>query len=595
MVFSVGNRPSPAERKSWEASLPVLAQDLVEAGLSEVEILSEYQLPFSSKRVDAVLCGIHPKTGRPSVLVVELKQWTAVRPFPGSPELVLVDAYGSVPVLHPAEQVHGYCEYLEDFNRYLENSNAHLAGAAYLHNWNSSKLSMLDAFEPDEKNWVFTSSERGEWHNFLKEHFAAFPGKETADGLLASKLAPSKQLMENVADEIRDSEQFVLLDEQQVAYSIVMNVVRRSREANIKTAVIVTGGPGTGKSVIAVSLLAELGRQGRSVLHATGSRAFRNSLRKIAGHRAPKVQKLFTYFNSFMTAEPNALDALICDEAHRVRETSANRYTSSDRRTGTPQIEELLRAARVPVFLLDSRQVVRKGEIGTPEYIAHTARELGLEVIQVDLDGQFRCGGSRIYESWIQRLLELEKEPVTTWRPDSNFEVLLAKSPRDMETFLARKNSEGSKGRISAGFCWSWSEPNPDGTLPLDVQIGDWHKPWNVKGDRGVGDYLSGELWAIDPMGFDQIGCVYTAQGFEYDWNGVILGPDLVWRIDRWIAIPSGSRDPAMRGVSADAFDSLVKNTYKVLLTRGLLGTILFSVDPETQKYLETMLTNKVD
>jgi len=103
------------------------------------------------------------------------------------------------------------------------------------------------------------------------------------------------------------------------------------------------------------------------------------------------------------------------------------------------------------------------------------------------------------------------------------------------------------------------------------------------------GVIFSGELWAIDPKGFDQIGCVYTVQGFEYDWNGVILGPDLVWRTDKWVAIPNGSKDPAMRGVEPSNYERLIKNTYKVLLTRGLVGTYLYSVDSETQAHLESI------
>lgn len=589
MAHRVGQFPSAGEKRSWQASLPALAQDLIETGLGDIEVLVEYQLPFSSKRIDAVLCGTHPKSGNPSIVVVELKQWTSVKAVPGAIDLLAIDAYGQQPVLHPGEQVRGYCEHLASFNRFIENSDAELSGAAYLHNWLDPKNQNLDLLERTSRSRVFTGAEKDSWHEFLKSHLSAKDSKEIASALLASKLAPTKQLMDLAAAEIRDREQFVLLDEQQVAYSLVMRAVRQSQESNNKTAIIVTGGPGTGKSVIALSLLGELSRQGRTTLHATGSRAFRNSLQKIAGHKSTQVKKLFSYFNSFMTTEPNSLDVLLCDEAHRIRSTSANRYTKAVNRTDVPQVEELLRAARVPVFLLDSNQVVRKGELGTPEYIEQTAKNLGINTIRVDLDGQFRCGGSRSYENWLLDLLALAEEPSHEWEPDGNFEVQTADSAEELEAILRVKNSEGYKARITAGFCWTWNDPNADGTLPLDVCIGNWHKPWNVKGDRGVGGYLSGELWAIDPKGFDQIGCVYTAQGFEYDWNGVIFGPDLVWRTNRWIAVPSGSKDPAMRGVDPLVFDQLVRNTYKVLMTRGLVGTVLYSVDPETQQYLKSL------
>jgi hypothetical protein len=301
---------------------------------------------------------------------------------------------------------------------------------------------------------------------------------------------------------------------------------------------------------------------------------------------------MFSYFNSFMTTDPNSLDVIVCDEAHRIRETSANRYTKAELRTGKPQLHELLSVARVPVFLLDSNQVVRKGETGTPEYIEEEAKNLGLQTIRVDLDGQFRCGGSRLYENWISGLLQLDGDKAFPWEKDSNFQVEVLRSPEEMEEKLRLKNQEGYKARITAGYCWTWNDPKSDGTLPNDVVVGTWAKPWNVKSDRSVGGYLSGELWAIDPKGFDQIGCVYTVQGFEYDWNGVIIGPDLVWRNDRWVAVPSGSKDPAMRGIDSSNYERLIKNTYKVLFTRGLMGTYLFSTDPETQNYLVNLLSN---
>jgi hypothetical protein len=593
MLFQMGNSPSASEKRAWKNSLVEISEIFVECGLGSISFLIEYQLPYSSKRVDVVAIGSDPKTEQPAIIAIELKQWTSASIYEGALDALKIDAYGSTPILHPLTQVSRYCEYLSDFNQYLSGEHIKLYGVAYLHNWLSPNNSALDLVAPSQKGILFTGSQKNALMEYLTKRLSPKFSEQFTDDFLNAKIAPTKQLMSLAAEEIKTREQFRLLDEQQVAYSMTMNALRSAEDSNTKTAVIITGGPGTGKSVIALSLLGELSRRGKSTLHATGSKAFRNSLRKIAGSRAPQVQKLFSYFNSFMTAEKNSLDVVICDEAHRIRETSANRYTKADLRTGTPQLHELLNVARVPVFLLDSNQVVRKGETGTPEYIEAEARKLGLQVIRVDLDGQFRCGGSRLYETWLNGFLGLDNEEVITWGNDPNFKVHVADSAEEMESKLRELESEGYKSRITAGYCWTWNDPNPDGSLPRDVKIGNWSKPWNVKGDRGVGGYMSGELWAIDPKGFDQIGCVYTAQGFEYDWNGVIFGPDLVWRSGAWASSSTGSKDPAMRGVSADQFDILVKNTYKVLLTRGLIGTILYSTDSETQIYLKSLFSNR--
>ena len=589
MLFQMGNSPSPAEKRSWENSLVEISELLIQCDLGEVVLLVEYQLPYSSKRVDVLALGSDPKTGQPTIIAIELKQWTNASLIEGALDTLKIDSYGNTPILHPAVQVSRYCEYLNDFNRYVSDDNTNLFGIAYLHNWIDANNPALDLIQPTSHGMLFTANQKNRLKEFLIARISPKFSEQITDDFLNSKVAPTKQLMQLAADEVKNREQFRLLDEQQIAYSMVMKALRDAETSNTKTAVIITGGPGTGKSVIALSLLGELSRRGKTTLHATGSKAFRNSLRKVAGARAPQIQKLFSYFNSFMSAERNSLDVIICDEAHRIRETSANRYTKADLRTGTPQLHELLNVARVPVFLLDSNQVVRKGETGTPEYIEVEARNLGLNVIRVDLDGQFRCGGSRLYETWLNGFLKIEDSKSIAWSKDPNFNVIVADSPEEIVEKLQGFESEGYKSRITAGYCWTWNDPNADGTLPNDVKIGNWTRPWNVKGDRGVGEYMSGELWAIDPKGFDQIGCVYTAQGFEYDWNAVIFGPDLVWRAGAWVGDRSGSRDPAMRGITPEHFETLVKNTYKVLLTRGLVGTILYSVDEETQEHFRTL------
>jgi hypothetical protein len=589
MLFQMGNSPSPAERRSWENSLVEISELFIQCGLGDVNLLVEYQLPYSSKRIDVIALGSSPKNETPTVIAIELKQWSSASLVEGALDSLKIDSYGNTPILHPAVQVSRYCEYLSDFNRFVSHEDTNLFGIAYLHNWMDTNNSALDLIQPTSHGMLFTGNQKNKLKEFLTARISPKFSDQVTDDFLNSKIAPTKQLMQLAAEEVKNREQFRLLDEQQIAYSMVMKALRDAETSNTKTAVIITGGPGTGKSVIALSLLGELSRRGKTTLHATGSKAFRNSLRKIAGARSPQVQKLFSYFNSFMSAERNSLDVIICDEAHRIRETSANRYTKADLRTGTPQLHELLNVARVPVFLLDSNQVVRKGETGTPDYIEEESRELGLKVIRVDLDGQFRCGGSRLYETWLNGFLNLDHSEKVTWTKDPNFKVLVAGSPEEIESKLRQFESEGYKSRITAGYCWTWNDPKEDGSLPNDVKIGNWSKPWNVKGDRGVGGYLSGELWAIDPKGFDQIGCVYTAQGFEYDWNAVIFGPDLVWRSGTWVADRSGSKDPAMRGIAPDHFETLVKNTYKVLLTRGLVGTLIFSVDEETQQYFESL------
>ncbi|WP_211435782.1 DUF2075 domain-containing protein [Trujillonella endophytica] len=583
---------SASEIRSWDASLAALAADLEQAGLQGVEVLVEYQLPLSSKRVDVVLAGQHPRHGGPSYVVVELKQWTTATVFEDQPELVVQPTYGRRPILHPVAQVRGYVEYMIDFLGSLHATEDVVTGVAYLHNATDDGVAELCNYPQDALGRLFTARDRGAFLDHLRSRLSPTNASIYADRLVNSFVAPSRQLLAVAAEELRIREQFVLLDEQRVAYDLVLHEVEKAKQGNSKAVVIVSGGPGSGKSVIALSLLGELGRRGIRVAHATGSRSFTQTLRKVTGRR---VAALFRYFNQFMDAEPNGLDVLIADEAHRLRETSANRWTKAELRSDKRQVDELIDAARVPVFLLDQNQVVRPGEMGTVEDIEKHARERGLDVYRIDLNTQYRSGGSAEYVEWVERLLGLSPGGPVSWEGNDRFEVRTAPSPSAMEGALADKLAAHQNARMAAGYCWTWSDPRADGSLVPDVQIGEWSRPWNLKGDRAIGDAPPAALWASDERGFGQVGCVYTAQGFEYEWNGVLIGPDLVWRTDRWVPVRSANRDPDFRNtkkVSDADFDVLVRNVYKVLLTRGLRGVYLHSTDPETQGFLEQMVSD---
>jgi hypothetical protein len=446
--------------------------------------------------------------------------------------------------------------------------------------------------------WLFTGERRSEFIDFLRSRLASdAAGAPYADAFLSSRVTQSRQLLSVAAAEIRDREQFILLDQQQLVFRLVLHATEAARAGDSKTVVIVAGGPGSGKSVIALSLLGELARRGRTVVHATGSRSFTQTLRKVAGKGSSRTQSPFKYFNQFIAAEPNDLEVLILDEAHRIRETSIGRYTPARFRSGRAQIDELMSAARVPVFLLDEHQVVRPGELGTVDEIEAHAMKLGLAVRKISLEDQFRCGGSEAYVEWAAACWGSLPGPLP-WAVDPAFSVQVADTPQEMEHLLQAQVDAGYGARMAAGFCWPWSDFHQDGSLAPDVVIGDWSRPWNLRGDRAVGDAPPTALWATDPAGFGQVGCVYTAQGFEYDWNGVIVGPDLLWRDGRWAAVRDANKDPNLRSRTAvidHEFERLVRNVYKVLLTRGMIGTIIYSADPETREMLRSLVPWRIE
>ncbi|MFD9946770.1 DNA/RNA helicase domain-containing protein [Nonomuraea sp. NPDC059023] len=391
-----------------------------------------------------------------------------------------------------------------------------------------------------------------------------------------------------VSESVCERSVFPLLDEQRDAYEYVRAAVNASKRGAPKEAVLIVGGPGTGKSVIAVELLGTLNRHGIRAVHATGSRSFTLTLRDNVEKVNRRAARSFSYFNSYTHATPHDIDVLICDEAHRLRETSDRRRHFDGPRRERSQVQELIEAAAVPVFLLDEHQLVRRGEVGSVRLIHDAANDMGVRVQQIDLRHQFRCGGCPEYVAWVEQLLGLgwEHGP-QQWQSLETFELYVARTPADMEDFLRARQGEGRTARMAAGFCWPWSDPLADGTLVEDVQIGDWRRPWNSRSEREKNGVPPSSLWATHPAGFGQIGCIYTAQGFEYDYAGVIFGEDLVWRGEGWQANRQANKDSQVNG--APRFGELVRNTYRVLATRGMSGAVLFSKDPETNHMFERL------
>jgi hypothetical protein len=381
----------------------------------------------------------------------------------------------------------------------------------------------------------------------------------------------------------------VLLDEQLVVYEKVMAAAQRGFHDRQKTVLLIQGGPGTGKSLIAINLMGDLSRGGYNTQYATGSKAFTETLRKSVGSRAGTQ---FKYFNSYLGAEQNVVDVLICDEAHRIRETSDNRFTRA-KRTGDPQIDELIGAGKVSVFLVDDRQVVRPGEIGSSNHIREHAEGAGCRVLEYQLEAQFRCAGSDGFVRWVENTFGIERTANALWEGSEGFDFQIMDSPFAVEAAIREKAAAGFSARMTAGFCWKWSNPLGDGTLAPDVAIGEYRRPWNAK--SGAGRLARGipreSLWATDPGGIDQVGCVYTAQGFEFDYAGVIFGSDLRYDPDRgeWIGHPECSQDGAVKR-SGSRFLELVKNTYRVLLSRGMKGCYVYFMDRDTERFVRSRI-----
>lgn len=586
--------PSPAEINSWRNSLRSISQVFQYGNLLDHGVILEYQLPLSSKRLDCLICGKDSKA-TDNAVIVELKQWDKCEEAYGENELLTWVGGAKREVLHPSAQVGQYQMYLQDVHTAF-NADVNpvlLSSCTYLHNYNyyaddvifDKKFSCTLSEYP-----LFTADDVDKLKDYLVRKLSAGEGIDVLKRVEQSKYRPSKKLMEHVGNIIKGKSEYILLDEQLIVYDAVFSCAKKGFNDKQKAVIIIKGGPGTGKSVIAINLMADLLLQEYNAHYATGSRAFTETLRKIIGTRGSAQ---FKYFNSYAQADENVIDVLIADEAHRIRNTSNSRFTPREKRSDLAQIDELLKVAKVGVFFIDDDQIVRPKEIGSSEYIKEVATANNCKIFEYELEAQFRCNGSDAFVNWVNNTLGIKRTANVIWDQHEEFDFKIFSSPFDLENAIRQKVGEGYTGRVTAGFCWDWSMPREDGTLLDDVVIGDYKRPWDAKPEarRLAPGIPKASLWAYDPNGINQVGCIYTAQGFEFDYVGVIFGEDLIYDFDKqkWIGNRDKSSDSVVKR-AGDKFVELVKNTYRVLLSRGMKGCYVYFMNKDTERFFKSRI-----
>jgi|TARA_Y100000294_G_scaffold44298_1_gene40827 hypothetical protein len=586
--------PSNNEIRSWQNSLRAICQIIEHSNLNDNGIILEYQLPLTSRRLDVLLTGVDSNSVE-NALIIELKQWDSCTSSSSPNEVVTFVGGGNREVLHPSVQVGQYHLYLLDTHTvFYESDPISLSSCSYLHNYHASDKDVL--YESKFDKWMneyplFTADDVVELSSLMKEKLANGNGMDILKKVEESEYRPSKKLMEHVGNVIKGKKEYILLDDQLVAYDKVYTCAKEGYHDKKKSVIVIKGGPGTGKSVIAINLMADLLFDGFNTHYATGSRAFTETLRKVIGTRGTPQ---FKYFNSYINADYNAIDVLISDEAHRIRKTSNNRFMKASNKSKIPQIQELIRVAKVPVFLLDDDQVVRPDEVGSVELIKNTAKELNCDYFEYELEAQFRCAGSDAFVNWINNTLGIKRTANVLWNGDEDFDFKVFPSPISLENEIREKVDQGYTARMTAGFCWEWSKTlNADGTLKNDVVVGDYLRPWNAQPNaaRLAAGIPKAPLWAYNPNGIDQVGCVYTAQGFEFDYVGVIFGLDLKYDLDgqNWIGYKNESHDRVVKR-AGDQFIDLIKNTYRVLLSRGMKGCYIHFMDKNTERFFRSRI-----
>ena len=581
-----------AEYRSWQNSLVFMRNVLDDNEIpDDVEVAIEYQIPRTSKRVDFIICG-SDNNNKNNVIVVELKQWDKVEKIDNE-MLHSVKAFtggGNRMVSHPSYQAYSYAVFIKNSSEQVQDEDIGIIPCAYLHNYEEKYLDELN--DDIYKMWYeeapfFIKNQVMDLRKFIKK----FISKKSTDGKLLYKIdngriRPSKALQDCIVSLMKGNKEFMLLDEQAVVYDMCVKTMKQCLKDMKKRTIIIQGGPGTGKSVLAVNLLKKYITDGLNASYVTKNSAPREAYLKLLSKSDLKkevnIKQLFRSPFGLCKTPSNFYDCLIIDEAHRLVKQMYGDFQ------GQNQVMECINSSLLSIFLIDENQKITTKDIGSIDEIKYWANELNSRVIineETTLTSQFRCNGSDLYIQLLNNILQIG-ENVDIDLAELNFDLQIFDNPNDLRDELRKKNQINNKARMVAGYCYDWDVKNHRGDY--DIYLEDNFKAkWNLENDK---------IWAINPSSFEEVGCIHTAQGLEFDYVGVLIGQDLRYDDASGLVITDKtkiSKDDKSSGIKSCGIalaNQLIKNTYKTLLTRGQKGCYIYCEDKPLANYIKKIL-----
>lgn len=578
---------SEKEVESWWYSLRFMSSILNDKEIPDnTGVAIECQIPQTSKRIDFILTG-KDSDKKDNVVIVELKQWKSSEITEKDGIVKTALGKGLHETSHPSYQAWSYAAMLHDFSATVQEENITLSPCAYLHNYENDSVIRHEFYkEYLDKAPVFLKRDADKLRDFIKKFVKTGDDGNVMFRIDSGKIRPSKQLSDSLVSLLKGNQEFIMLDEQKLVYETALWLTDKAKTEG-KKVLIVEGGPGTGKSVVAINLIVEITKRGMLTQYVTKNAAPRAVYQsKLTGTiTRSRFAALFQSSGVFTDIKPNEFDTLIVDEAHRL-----NAKSGMFQNKGENQVMEIIRASKCSVFFLDENQKVSMKDIGTKEEIKFHAKNLNTEIYELTLSSQFRCNGSDAYLSFLDNLLQI-RETANTDLSDINYEFKVCDSPSELRDIIFEKNKEKNSARLVAGYCWDWKSQKDLKAKDIVFPEYNFGMQWNLATDS--------MLWIMKPDSVNEIGCIHTCQGLELDYVGVIIGKDLIVRNGQVLVDPSkrSKMDSSIKGYkkllkekpeeAKELIRQIIKNTYRTLMTRGIKGCYIWAEDEETNEFIK--------
>lgn len=587
-------KPGSSEYESWKNSLGNAMHHVMNTDEipDDAGVAIEYTIPRTNNRIDFVITG-QDENNIEKVIIIELKQWTDIQKLDKDAMVLTRFRQGLSEELHPSYQAWSYSTLLNGFNATVYEENIGLEACAYLHNCIDNTV-ITDEFYSSylQKAPAFCKGDKEKLQSFIS-HFIKYGDKNNVLYRIENgEIRPSKNLADSMASMLKGNEEFVMIDEQKIVFEEALALTKKSSIAN-KNVLIVEGGPGTGKSVVAVNLLVAITKLGLLTQYVSKNSAPRAVYEsKLTGTlKKTHISNMFKGSGAYLDAEPNTFDALIVDEAHRLNEKSGL-YQN----LGENQIKELIGSAKFSIFFVDEDQKVTLNDIGDKEEIRKWAKLANATVTEMKLSSQFRCNGSDGYLAWLDNALQIS-DTANIDLTGINYDFRILDSPREVYELIKEKNKAYNRARLVAGYCWNWVSKKRPNEFDIDIPDYGFKMKWNLATD--------GNLWIVKPESVNEVGCIHTCQGLEVDYIGVIVGLDIGCVNGKVVTNPNNraTTDKSIRGYkrllkeepayAQFVLDRIIKNTYRTLMTRGMKGCYVFFLDKDLEKHFRDAISAK--